>query len=116
MEQELAARQRGAQVVLDAQPLGRAHAERRVEEAERGAPGLLRRVHGGVGLLEELGEVTPVARIERDADRGADAERAAFDGERPPEDREQALAELRGLVARLEPVPEQREVVAAQAR
>ena len=84
-------------------------------EAERGA-GFLGGVHRRVGVLQELAEVAPVARIERDADRGADGERAAFDDEGAAEDREQPLAERRRLVARFEPVPEQREVIAAQPR
>src|SRR5947207_1125763 len=88
-----------------------ASSERGMEEAEAGATAILRVVHGGVGVLEELGEVTAVARIQRDADRGADGERAAFDGEGPAEDREQPLAERSRLLARLEPVPQEYEVV-----
>ena len=87
-----------------------------MEEAEPGAARVLGVVHGSVGLLEQLGEVAPVARVERDADRGADGQGAAFDGERPAEDREQPLAERRRLLARLEAVPQDREIVAAQAR
>src|SRR5882672_11361823 len=106
----------GCQCSSSSPRISAARAEHRVVEAHGAAARVLGVVHGGVGLLEQLGEVAPVARVERDADRGADGERAALDSERPAEDREQPLAERRRLLARLEAVPQQREVVAAQAR
>jgi hypothetical protein len=40
-------------------------------------------VLGRVGVAQQLGEVARVARIDADADRSADVERASFDSERP---------------------------------
>src|SRR6185295_11265087 len=85
VEQKLVPRERGAQIVLHAQALLGTGAQGRMEEAEAGAAAVLGVVHGGVGVLEELRKIAAVARIERDADRGADRERAALDGERPAE-------------------------------
>ena len=67
-------------------------------------------------MLQELAEVAPVGGIARDADRGADGERASLDGERAAEDGEEPRAEARRLLARFERLPEEHEIIAAQAR
>src|SRR6185503_3362809 len=92
---QLVARQRVAQVVLDAQARHGARVQLGRKEAEAVAPGLLGVVVGGVGVLQQLAEIAAVARVDADADRGGHAERAALDGEGPREDRQRALRERR---------------------
>src|SRR5258707_15170051 len=104
---QLPARQRVAQVVLHAQARHGAGVQLGREEAEAVAPGLLGVVLGGVGVLQQLAEIAAVARVDADADRRGDAERAAFDGEGPREDLQHALRERRRVARSLEAVPQQ---------
>ena len=89
-----------------------------VEEAEGAAPALLRVVHARRRrCLQELGEVAPVARIEAMPIEAPTVSVRPSMRERPrrasPSSRSR---ERRRLLARLEAVPEQHELVAAQAR
>jgi hypothetical protein len=71
-------------------------------------------VLGRVGVAQQLGEVARVARIDADADRSADVERASFDIERPRQHPEDALCDACSFL-RISDALDQDKIVAAQA-
>src|SRR5258706_5520237 len=85
VQRQLAAQQRAAQLVLDAQPLTGARRELWRIEAERAAASLLGVLQGGFRVLRQLGEIAAVTRVEGDADRSAGSDRMAVDSEWPPQ-------------------------------
>ena len=79
---ELLARQRVAQLVLQAVARVDLRGHLRIEEVEAVAAGRFGAIEREVGLLQQLVRVDAVLRRERDADAGADAHLAAVELER----------------------------------
>ena len=67
---ECAFRQRRAQIRLQFAAMIGLLLHRRIEEAIGSAAGRLRRIHGEIGVLQEIEQVRAVARGDRDADAG----------------------------------------------
>ena len=118
-EEELVVHQAAPHVGLELQPQLHARVHVGGVEAVGVAAGLLRRVHRGVGLLDQRHRIARVERVHRHADRAR--ERRHLVGQ--PERREERLAHAREHRHRLErrvrgiePGQDQHELVAAEPR
>ncbi len=87
--------QRNAQVALELATEARLRFHGGLEEAMGSAARGLRGIHGKIGALQELEQIRPVARGDRDADAGVAAEAMAVTIER----RSQRLINLRNQCA-----------------
>ena len=115
MQDELAARDCRAQLLLDRAPLPQALVHAGLEKADRAAALGLGAIERGVGIADERPGIGPVGRKNRDADAEPDPQQRAVDVEIVGDGREQAVGQRRGA-RRLRPIGlDQQELVAAEA-
>ena len=113
LEEELLARQRLVQVVLEPQALAQLFLHARMEHDVAALAGGLRVVHRDVGVAQQLLGVVAGLR-ERDADAGGHQQFVAVDQERQPECIGHGGRDLLGLLERRDALEQHRELIAAE--
>ena len=104
------------QLVLGPQPREHALAEHVVEQLVAAAAALLRAVHGGVGVAQEVGRVGVGGLGDRDPDAGGDEVLARREHDRLVDRLRDALGNADRLVRAVELLAHDEELVAAEAR
>jgi hypothetical protein len=112
MDHELLRRQRLAQLALKSDRAARGHVHLGGEEPVAVAPGLLRPVHGKLGVLEQGLHGPAVGGRYGDADAGADMDLAGADHERRGERLAQPAGQFGRIVRSLDRRLQDQELVA----
>ncbi len=120
VDHELVALDRAPQLALEHQPLDRRRVHLLRIEGEGIAAVLLRVIHGGIGIADQVDDIVGIARAEGDADTHGQEHFLLVDVKSRAGGIQHGARQLRHLFARLigvgaQPVDEQRELVAREA-